>query len=199
MRVYSIIFLFSIISTLAVKGQSYKQPLDITAYKHHIAYEDHKIAFYTQPSDKNLRKPDPLSNYYWFSNGQIRFTQGGYSGKLIHGLYSDYYLNNQLKEQGYFNMGLKEGEWKLWNEAGALKARINYRRGEANGTFYKYNNSGQLTEEGSYTNGKINGRLKKYITPDSIKLEKYKNGIIQPPQDNAQQGWLKRLFRKKKA
>ncbi|WP_410221207.1 toxin-antitoxin system YwqK family antitoxin [Pedobacter sp.] len=199
MRVFSVIFLFSILSALTVNAQSYRQPLDIAAYRHYIAYEDHKVAFYTQPSDKNLRKLYPLSNYYWFSNGQIRSTQGGYSGKLIHGLYSDYYLNNQLKEQGYFNMGLKEGEWKSWNEAGSLKTRVNYRKGEANGTFYRYNTAGLLIEEGTYANGKINGKLKKYIRPDSVKVERYKNGIIAPQEENNKQGWLKRLFRKNKA
>lgn len=199
MRVYSIVFLFSIIAALPVKAQSYRKPLDITAYKHHIAYEDHKVAFYTQPSDNNLKRTNPLSDYYWFSNGQIRSTQGGYSGKLIHGLYSDYYLNNQLKEQGYFNMGLKDGEWKSWSEEGGLKTRVNYKNGQTNGTFYKYDTSGKLIEEGYYTNGKINGKLKKYITPDSVKIERYKDGIVQPQQDNAREGWLTRLFRKKKA
>ncbi len=58
--------------------------------------------------------------YYWYSTNIIHTTQGGFSGKLLNGLYTEYYLNKNLKEQGNFKKGLKDGQWKTWNEDGTL-------------------------------------------------------------------------------
>ena len=58
--------------------------------------------------------------YYWYSSNKIHFSQGGFSGKLLNGAYSEFYLNKNLKEQGNFKKGLKNGTWKSWSEDGTL-------------------------------------------------------------------------------
>src|SRR3978361_1257752 len=45
--------------------------------------------------------------YYWYSANAIHITQGGFSGKLLNGIYTEYYLDRNLKEQGRFKKGLK--------------------------------------------------------------------------------------------
>src|ERR1700728_4802757 len=44
--------------------------------------------------------------YYWYDNNNIHLSQGGFSGKLLNGLYESYYLDHNLKEQGIFKKGL---------------------------------------------------------------------------------------------
>ncbi|CAN5280424.1 hypothetical protein BH09BAC6_BH09BAC6_10840 [soil metagenome] len=67
--------------------------------------------------------------YFWYSANKIHSTQGGYSGKLLNGRYIEYFLNKNLKEQGTFKKGLKEGIWKSWNEDGMLRQVIMWKSG----------------------------------------------------------------------
>jgi antitoxin component YwqK of YwqJK toxin-antitoxin module len=67
--------------------------------------------------------------YFWYSANKIHSTQGGYSGKLLNGRYTEYYLNKNLREQGSFKKGLKEGLWKSWNEDGKLMHETYWKNG----------------------------------------------------------------------
>jgi len=77
-----------------------------------------------------MAKPDRF--YYWYSANAIHATQGGFSGDLLNGLYNEYYLNKNLKTQGVFKKGLKEGLWKAWNEDGTLNNITNWKDGLIN-------------------------------------------------------------------
>jgi hypothetical protein len=68
-------------------------------------------------------------HYFWYSANAIHETQGGYSGRLLNGKYSAFYLNKNLKEQGNFKKGLKNGVWRSWNGDGSLIAATNWKRG----------------------------------------------------------------------
>jgi hypothetical protein len=67
--------------------------------------------------------------YYWYSANTIHHTQGGFSGKLLNGLYTAYYPNKNLKEQGNFKKGLKDGIWKNWNEDGSFAKTCTWNNG----------------------------------------------------------------------
>jgi len=67
--------------------------------------------------------------YYWYSSNEIHITQGGFSGKLLNGQYTEYYPDKSLKEQGQFKKGLKNGLWKNWNNDGTLQATSNWKNG----------------------------------------------------------------------
>ncbi|MEE1945912.1 hypothetical protein VRU48_12395 [Pedobacter sp. KR3-3] len=194
MQRYLLLLLFLGLGT-QLKAQRYKDLYDPSAYRHTINYDDHKVVFQAQPDNKELSFTETDKKYYWFSHNQIKATQGGFSGKLLHGLYSDFYLNSNLKEQGYFRLGLKIGEWKSWTEEGVLVERTNYSNGELNGRFYKYDKQGRLSEEGTYKRGKINGRFRRYVSADSVNIAHYKNGVLQPTTPKS--GWFSRLFKKK--
>ncbi|WP_259071779.1 toxin-antitoxin system YwqK family antitoxin [Mucilaginibacter sp. X4EP1] len=75
--------------------------------------------------------PSPKANlvYYWYYANGIHSTQGGFSGKLLDGQYSEFYLSKNLKEQGFFKKGLKQGPWKSWNEDGTLKEQTKWKNG----------------------------------------------------------------------
>lgn len=68
--------------------------------------------------------------YSWFDKGRIGVTQGNYSGKLINGNYTEWYLESkQLKAKGMYKTGLKTGKWMFWDEEGKLKEVQNWRMG----------------------------------------------------------------------
>lgn len=84
-------------------------------------------AFYTAEPEE---KPKADRYYAWFDKGRIGRSQGGYSGKLLHGKYTAwYYASRQLKEQGVYESGLKNGVWLLWEEDGRLKEKQNWNKG----------------------------------------------------------------------
>jgi antitoxin component YwqK of YwqJK toxin-antitoxin module len=67
--------------------------------------------------------------YYWYSANIIHATQGGFSGTLLNGRYTEYYPDKNLKEQGEFKNGLKDGVWKNWSDDGTLMASTNWKHG----------------------------------------------------------------------
>jgi hypothetical protein len=76
-----------------------------------------------------LHSTKPKLLYYWFSGNMIHVTQGGYSGKLLNGQYTEYYPDKNLKEQGAYKKGLKDGVWKSWNDDGSLAVAITWKHG----------------------------------------------------------------------
>jgi len=83
------------------------------------------LPYKTEPKVKNDRY------YYWYFNNKIHSTQGGYNGQLLNGHYIAFYPDKNLKEEGYFKRGLKDGEWKNWNPKGDLTAVTTWNEGIA--------------------------------------------------------------------
>ncbi|MBB2145792.1 hypothetical protein GM921_09860 [Pedobacter sp. LMG 31464] len=191
----SLFTFFLVLLATGSKAQYEGRALDLEHYQYTLGYPDHKITFYARPAGESLKFTDPAKNYYWFSSNELKITQGGFSGKLLHGSYTDFYLNKNLKEQGEFRMGLKNGIWNRWTEVGVLVAKVCYKDGLLEGRFYQYDSLGQLAEAGKYRQGKINGKLKKYISSDSIVVMNYKNGLIQPAAKKNK--WFQALWKKK--
>lgn len=120
-----ILTIFFILSFVRVSAQ--KIP-DMSLYKVRLYEKDKTISAEINEvnSAPHIR---PRRFYYWYNANAIQSTQGGYSGKLLNGLYTEYYLNKNLKEEGVFNKGLKTGLWKSWNEDGTLNHTARWRKG----------------------------------------------------------------------
>jgi len=67
--------------------------------------------------------------YYWYSANQVHVTQGGYSGQLLNGHYLAYYSDKNLKQEGMFKKGLKDGVWKAWDRKGKLTETLKWKDG----------------------------------------------------------------------
>jgi antitoxin component YwqK of YwqJK toxin-antitoxin module len=185
MKLISILLFFSINTAFA---QSYYKGLVPNTYKVNIVYSDHTVIAHIMPVNGGVF-PEAERYYFWYSANKINSTQGGFSGALLNGPYSDYYLNKNLKEKGEFDEGLKNGEWNSWYENGNLKERIGWRLGERNGPFFKYNNSGKLTESGRYRADMLNGKFIRYGEGDSVQAVYYKNGKIYTPKKPFAKFW----------
>jgi antitoxin component YwqK of YwqJK toxin-antitoxin module len=81
------------------------------------------LPYKTDPKIKNDRY------YYWYLNNLIHSTQGGYNGQLLNGHYVAFYPDKNLKEEGDFKRGLKDGAWKTWNRKGDLTGLTNWNEG----------------------------------------------------------------------
>jgi len=87
-----------------------------------------QVHAYLTTEDASGLKTD--RRYTWFDKGAIGNTQGGYSGKLLHGVYTSWYLpSKQLKEKGEYVYGLKEGIWLYWAESGQIRETENWKKG----------------------------------------------------------------------
>jgi len=162
-------------SALASYGQSYQDVLENR--KITVNHPDHTIVAYLKPVISVSTESE--RTYTWFSGNQIRTTQGGYSGRLLNGLYEDFYLDKNLKERGYFDKGLKQGLWKSWNAEGVLREEMTWDKGQKNGNYAKYSQAGVMQEKGVYKNGLRNGDYEKY-TEAGVLAEKstYKDDLL---------------------
>ncbi len=197
MRLNIMLTLPFILASISVSAQKDKYHLGMESYEHTVTLPEEKITLHVVEDNQLRSYTDLNKTYYWYSNNQIKTTQGGFSGKLLDGRFSRFYLNKNLKELGEFNAGLKTGTWKNWADNGTLLKVVSYKKGTPNGKFFNYKESGALAEEGKYKEGKINGLFKKYINPDSVQILKYKNGIIVNQQPSKISKWLNGIFHKK--
>ena len=85
------------------------------------------VAEIKQPDSKIKVKKDLF--YAWYGANTIHVTQAGYSGKLLNGQYTEYYMNKNMKEQGAYKNGLKTGNWKDWNDDGTLIHQSSWKNG----------------------------------------------------------------------
>jgi hypothetical protein len=81
------------------------------------------LPYKAEPRIKNDRY------YFWYLDNIIHSTQGGYTGQLLNGHYLAFYPDHNLKEEGDFKTGLKDGEWKIWNSKGDLTSVTNWNEG----------------------------------------------------------------------
>lgn len=126
------------------------------------------------------KTPSPDKIYYWFDHNMIMSSKGGYTGELLHGVFEVQYRNYQLKEQGKFKFGLKDGAWRQWNQMGALKEYVNYKNGEVHGGYMLYDSVGRLSEKGQYDKaGRKSGTICFYKADGTSEKKRFKNGIEQ--------------------
>lgn len=114
-----------LLTTFAASAQ--KIP-ETASYRVRIYESDKTILAEINPV-KSPRRAKPGLTYYWYSANMIHATQGGFSGKLLNGPYTAFYLNKSLKEQGTYRDGLKTGVWHSWKEDGTPDQVTRWKKG----------------------------------------------------------------------
>lgn len=164
-------------------AQKYIEPENMKQFNITVNYDDYTVKTQMLKQAKNIKVSNDLT-YMWYSSQKIMETKGGFEGKLIHGYYTSFYLNNQLKEQGTIRYGLRNKKWKYWYPDGKLREVIHWKNGVKNGAYLLYNDYGQLMAKGNFKNDKLHKNFFTY-GPDGkvIEKKKYKNGdeVIEPP------------------
>lgn len=114
--------------------------------------------------------------YYWYSANEVKRTQGGYDGKLLHGKYTEFYSDKDLRAQGKFSYGVKTGQWKMWHTNGNLSEIQVWSSSGRRAKFESFDVNGNLIRRGSYKNEKLHGIIKE-IGPQKTVKRKYRDGI----------------------
>jgi hypothetical protein len=152
------------------------EPSQFKQFNITINFDDYTVKTQMLKENKNIRVNNDCM-YMWYGSQKIIETKGGYDGRLIHGTYRAFYLNDQLKEQGQIKYGLRNKEWKYWYPDGKLKEVITWKKGVKNGAYYLYNDYGQLVAKSHFKNDKLHGNFYTYGPTGKITdKKKYKKG-----------------------
>lgn len=144
-------------------------------------------------------KPRQDAFYYWYGNNMIQSTQGGFSGRLLHGTYMAFHPNHNLKSQGCFDHGLKTGKWTTWYPSGRIHEIIYFSHGQAHGLGEVYDAEGNIVTRSYYRNGVRHGKTIYFIDgkPDSTVC--YKRGVIVPMKECQDSTRRSSLIKRKKS
>jgi hypothetical protein len=121
--------------------------------------------------------------YCWVKAKEVHTTQGGYEGRLLHGAYSEFYNDNNIKQKGEFKNGLRSGEWKSWYQNGNLQEITHWKDGRLSGSFTRYSEDGKITEDGKFCKGAFDGKVNRYDSTGAATKINYKDGIEQKPKE----------------
>ncbi len=170
-----------ILISFVVSAQKYTEPDEMKTFNITVNYDDYTVKTQMLKDGEKVKTDNELA-YLWYKSNKIIETKGGYDGRLLHGYYKTFYLNNQLKEQGEIKYGLKHKEWKYWYSNGQLREVITWKQGRKYGTYMLYNEYGKLMAKGSFKNDLLNGEFCTYdVMGNKADVKKYKNGIEVPP------------------
>jgi hypothetical protein len=195
-------FLIKIIcfAFLGCFSQKFVEPDKQKQFNITVNYEDYTVKTQMLSANKEIKISNDKT-YLWYGSQKIMETKGGFDGRLIHGKYNAFYLNNQLKEQGMIKYGLKNKEWKYWYPDGKLKEIITWKNGVKNGHYELYNDNGQLMAKGNFRNDKLHGKFFTYGLGGKVTEKKaYKNGdeVIVPLKEKKESSPDKEAKKKKK-
>jgi hypothetical protein len=85
-----------------------------------ISEENGRVFQYSIVNQEINIKTKALVMYFWHRNGQLRNTEGDYSGNILHGYFREFDKSGRMLEKGTYYYGAKDGEWKSWNKNGDL-------------------------------------------------------------------------------
>lgn len=185
--IYRSIFSILIASlSLSLYSQKAIDPDKIVAFNVTVNFEDYTVKTQMLKDPKKIKIDNELS-YLWFNSNKIIETKGGYDGKLLHGYYKSFYLNNQLRESGEIKYGTKHHEWRNWYSDGKLKEVSTWKNGRKNGKYELYNDYGHLMAQGNFKNDLLHGHFYTYDNFGRIAdIKKYKNGNEVVPKQKRQ-------------
>lgn len=77
--------------------------------------------------------------------------------KSLHGEYTLYFYNQNIKINGYFKNNKEDGPWVYYFESGKIKKKGTWKKGQLHGHWKNYYENGSLKQEGYFEQGRKNG------------------------------------------
>lgn len=168
--------IFAACNALAQNNSFAQKDINIPVNQRVILNYPEYVVYADVLTTENKVKPSDDLFYFWFGANDIKRTRGGFDGKLLHGTYSEFYLNKNLREKGVFKFGLKNGEWKRWYINGELQEITLWKKGVQHGKYILFDEQGRMTERGVYRHGARHGKVYKASPSGVYEVEKYKRG-----------------------
>lgn len=169
MKMYRLLLLL-ICFSVTVSAQGKKETYPVNINNTHFT---ERVEIF---SDEVKVKPEEDLTYHWYAYNKVMKTDGGYEGKLLHGEYAAFYLNNNLKEKGKFRKGLKHGKWISWYDNGKIMEITSWDNGKKDGPYRSYNTIGEPVLIANFRDGKLHGKSTSYLDGKILSEKKYRNG-----------------------
>lgn len=161
--------------TLFIVGSSFSQDIIPKTYTINFDRKDSCVKAEIYYENPKIRAKQGRF-YHWYTKDAFNSTEGGFSGKLLHGQYSCFYGNKNLKEKGVYENGLRKGTWIRWHSNGVIAEISNWSSGLKDGVFQLFSVTGVKILEASYKNGKLHGKVTAWNEGKVITEKKYRNG-----------------------
>lgn len=176
-----IIGIYLLCFSLPSYGQ--KELLEALPYKNKatIRHADGSFQVAELNVKEKVEQADPKKTYAWYLRDSIRYTQGAFKGRVLHGAYQELYPDKSLKVLGAYYKGLKTGEWRYMDPNGTLRRLSTWYLGEENGKYALYDEQGQLKEKGRLFKGRKEGVVTTFHPQDSVQKQytKFKHNTAQ--------------------
>lgn len=167
---------FAMVWLTGAYAQRFVEPDKMKSFNITVNYPEYTVKTQMLKDAKKISTDVELT-YHWYMAQKIMETKGGFDGKLLHGTYRSFYLNDQLFESGEFKYGVKSGEWKNWYPDGKLKEITHWKKGRKNGKYSLYNNFGKLMATGTFKNDLLTGTFTTYDPSGNVSSKRtYKKG-----------------------
>ncbi|MDR1678828.1 MAG: hypothetical protein LBR81_03530 [Prevotellaceae bacterium] len=174
------------VGTATANTQNYRKNFEERKKYHHFQLADslYKYNIVVLAVAPAKIKPNKDKFYTWYINNTVNTTQGNYSGKLLHGVYNQYFIDSkQLAVKGNYEHGLRVGNWYEWHENGNLSSVVAYKSGKKQGQAFFYDISGNIVEKCRFKNDQKHGKSIAYIDGRKQAPIKYKNGEAVPKKE----------------
>ncbi|GEM68742.1 hypothetical protein SMI01S_23480 [Sphingobacterium mizutaii NBRC 14946 = DSM 11724] len=170
-----ILFSCSKIAFSQYQRSEYEKLLDIKN-RITINHDERRLESFYITDEKTIVRSEKF--YYWYQSRKVQRTQGGFSGKLLHGSYQEFSGNKQLLKQGFYRKGLPHGEWKYWSDSQHLLKEEHWSKGNLNGLVSLYNENGVLSRKGPMKDAQWNGKIQVLDTVvNDYQWKYYREGI----------------------
>jgi len=91
----------------------------------------------------------------------------------------EYFGNGNLKKEGYYQFGNKQGKWKSYYSNGNLKKKENFNKDKLDGEMTKWYQNGKKKEKGIFRNGKREGIFFSWKEDGSLySKQSFVNGLM---------------------
>ena len=91
----------------------------------------------------------------------------------------EYFGNGNLKKEGYYQFGNKQGKWKSYYSNGNLKKKENFNKDKLDGEMIKWYHNGKKKEKGIVRNGKREGIFFSWKEDGSLYSKRsFVNGLV---------------------
>ncbi|SEC56355.1 Antitoxin component YwqK of the YwqJK toxin-antitoxin module [Tenacibaculum sp. MAR_2009_124] len=95
---------------------------------------------------------------YWYTFEKIQSSFYGFNGKLLNGYYRKSLKDSKrIIEEGSFFYGMKDGEWKEWDNRGSLINIIHWKKGRKEGISECYDENHKVVSKGAFRKGMKSG------------------------------------------
>lgn len=106
----------------------------------------------------------------WYDNGQVKL-QGEYVDGVREGLWLAWHSNGNDRGKGRLYRGRRMGTWTMWDEKGQKRSEVAYEVGLRHGRSIVWDADGKVTETGEYVRKKKHGTWVTYVDGEKTETE----------------------------